>query len=189
MTTLRDLFGGAIVAHIPPTFIDVSDIREIADNQEVFADINSDESIVIEILQYVNEPSNEDAVRYHFASLAHDNDAEDFNTIQQITELTALEVPKLPPDTPKYLLVGQQQISKFDERDPSARNLVTILMALFRFPNIQTDIVITCNIPVILGATSSSRLVTQEGDVNEGYEEFRKILTSFDIKDWGLFNA
>ncbi|CAG8843287.1 36077_t:CDS:2, partial [Gigaspora margarita] len=62
MTTLRDLFGGAIVAHIPPTFIDVSDIREIADNQEVFADINSDESIVIEILQYVNEPSNEDAV-------------------------------------------------------------------------------------------------------------------------------
>ncbi|CAG8540100.1 28019_t:CDS:2 [Dentiscutata erythropus] len=156
MTTLRELFGGAIVAHIPSTFIDVSEIRDIADNQEVFANVNSDQSIIIEILQYVNEPSNEDAVS---------------------------------SDTPKYFLVGQQQISKFNERDPSARNLVTILMALFRFPNIQTDIVVTWNIPVIIGATSSSRLIAQEGDVNEGYQEFKNILASFEIKDWGLFNA
>ncbi|CAG8475340.1 32077_t:CDS:2 [Racocetra persica] len=156
MTASRGLFGGAIVADIPSRFSDVSEIREVADNQEVFADINSDQSIIIEILQYVNEPSNEDAISL---------------------------------DTPKCLLIGQQQVTKFNERDPSSRNLLTIFMALFRFPNIMTDIVVTSNIPVAIGATSSSRLVAREGNANEGYEEFRRILASFEIRDWGLFNA
>ncbi|CAG8708405.1 6078_t:CDS:2, partial [Cetraspora pellucida] len=168
MTTLQGLFGGAIVADIPPRFRDISEFRQVEDNQEVFADVGSDQSIVIEILQYVNEPSNEDAVRYHFKSLAYDNDAEDFNNILQITELATSDVPHLPTDTPKYLLIGQQQITKFNESDPSSRNLVTIFMALFRFPNITTDIVVTSNIPIAIGATSSSRLVSREGNANEG---------------------
>lgn len=33
-----DLFGGAIVASIPSTFEDVSDIRQVPDNQEVYLD-------------------------------------------------------------------------------------------------------------------------------------------------------
>jgi hypothetical protein len=34
--------------------------------------------------------------RYHFDSVATDNDAEDFNVIHQITQLTSQEVPNLP---------------------------------------------------------------------------------------------
>ena len=40
-----------------------SDIRSVPDNQEVFVDVNTDQSIIIEILQLVHQATNEDAAR------------------------------------------------------------------------------------------------------------------------------
>ena len=40
----------------------ISDVREIPDNQEVFAHSHTDQSIIIEILEYVQEP-DEQAVK------------------------------------------------------------------------------------------------------------------------------
>ena len=37
----------------------VSDVREIPDNQEVFAHSHTDQSIIIEILEYVQEPDEQ----------------------------------------------------------------------------------------------------------------------------------
>ncbi|CAG8606459.1 3532_t:CDS:2 [Ambispora gerdemannii] len=200
--TLQQLFGGAIVAHIPPQFTDVrflthfffylyrtqnDDIREIPDNQEVFVDTHTDQSIVVEILELVNEASNEEAASYHFSSVAFDNDAEDTTIVQQTGILTPAEVPKLPSNTLMYFATGQQMVSKFNERDSSARNLVNIFLAVFRLPQHQTDLVITYNLPILIGETSSSRSYAQEGNVHVGYEEFKRILASVQIVDWSLF--
>ncbi len=46
----RDLFGGAITLACPRRLIDVSDFRPVPDNQEVFADGSSDQSLVVEIV-------------------------------------------------------------------------------------------------------------------------------------------
>ncbi|CAG8586363.1 12529_t:CDS:2, partial [Funneliformis mosseae] len=116
----RELFGGAISMYIPPSFEDVSNVRDVPDNQEVFADLNTDQSIIVEILQFVHQASNEDAARYHFESVANDNDAEDYSTIHQITQLTPQEVPSLPPDTQMYFCTGKQSVAKFNETDPDA---------------------------------------------------------------------
>ena len=48
----RSLFGGAIVANVPPRFIDISSFRDVPDTQEVFCDEASEESIVIEVLEH-----------------------------------------------------------------------------------------------------------------------------------------
>ena len=48
----RSLFGGAIVADVPPRFVDVSSFRDVPDAQEVFCDEASNESIVIEVLEH-----------------------------------------------------------------------------------------------------------------------------------------
>lgn len=53
--TPRPLFGGAITTSIPSTFIDASTLREIPDNQEVFVDTDTDQSIIIELLQMESE--------------------------------------------------------------------------------------------------------------------------------------
>ncbi|CAG8773885.1 16529_t:CDS:2, partial [Acaulospora morrowiae] len=133
--TFRELFGGAITTLIPENFADISDVREVPDNQEVYANADTDQSIIIEILQYVHSGSDEDAVRHHFMSVASDNDAEEYSSIQAIVQLTAQDIPKLPPETPKYLLSGQQSVSKFHESDPNSRNLVNIFLALIRLPS------------------------------------------------------
>lgn len=53
----RSLFGGSISIKIPNDFNDVSEFRQVPDNQEVFVFKDSDASIVIELLE---TPSNSD---------------------------------------------------------------------------------------------------------------------------------
>ena len=49
--SVRDLYGGAMKIMLPPSYDDVSDFRPVPDNQEVFADRVSNDSIIIEILE------------------------------------------------------------------------------------------------------------------------------------------
>ena len=49
------LFGGAISAHLPTRYVDVSDFRPVPDNQEVWTDASVDESVIVEILERVEE--------------------------------------------------------------------------------------------------------------------------------------
>ncbi|CAG8504106.1 9503_t:CDS:2 [Paraglomus brasilianum] len=181
---LRSLFGGAISTYIPPNFIDVSDIRQVPDNQEVYADVDTDQSIVVEILQLAQEASDDDAAKFHFDSLAHDNDAEGYSTMHQTIPLTPSDVPGLLPTARMSFLTGQQQVAKFRENEPEARNLVNIFLAVFRLHEYETDIVITHNIPILIGAHSSSRETSQEGNLRDGIDEFKRIVTSFVINDW-----
>ena len=53
----RGLFGGSLSIKLPNNFQDVSEIRQVPDNQEVFVFNNSDASIIIELLE---TPSNLD---------------------------------------------------------------------------------------------------------------------------------
>lgn len=46
-----------------------SNIRQIPDHQEVYLDTNGYTSIVVEILEYVDKPSDDEALQYHFADL------------------------------------------------------------------------------------------------------------------------
>ena len=86
-----------------------------------------------------------------------------------------------------YFCTGQQSVAKFNETDPNARNLVNIYLALFRLPSYNTDIVITYNIPILIGATSSSRQTSQEGNIKVGFEEFKRMLATFKVNDYNLF--
>jgi hypothetical protein len=89
--TTRPLYGGAIIASLPSAFRDArsllyiprlyhkpqltpfhSTIREIPDNQEVYLDADGYASITFDILEHVPEPSNEDALTYHFEDLTDD---------------------------------------------------------------------------------------------------------------------
>jgi hypothetical protein len=43
------LWGGAVLAQLPARFADVSDVREVPDHQEVWADAHTDQSVILEI--------------------------------------------------------------------------------------------------------------------------------------------
>lgn len=70
----RPLFGGALSVTIPARLDDISQFRQVPDTQEVFADANTDQSVVVELLEPC-EAEDGDAAKFHFNSLASDNEA------------------------------------------------------------------------------------------------------------------
>ena len=75
--TMRELFGGAVGCAIPDNFMDVSGFRQVPDNQEVYADPQSDHSVIVEILEYVSSEqlAGMAPARYFFNDIAEANGA------------------------------------------------------------------------------------------------------------------
>ena len=69
------LFGGALEsAGLPVTFKDISSLRQVPDNQEVFADEASESSFIVEILAHDRGISDEAAAAYYFNDMATANE-------------------------------------------------------------------------------------------------------------------
>ncbi|EGN95995.1 hypothetical protein SERLA73DRAFT_185471 [Serpula lacrymans var. lacrymans S7.3] len=172
----KELFGGAIVADLPPRVIDVSNLRQVPDNQEVFVYAENSVSFVIEILEAVAAPDDHGAARFHFDSLAHDNDAEGC-TVLDIQDV----INDRGDDTPSpIVLQGTQQIRKYNR---PVLDQVEIMLSLFRVKRKDIDIVVTVNIPVLAadgGAISRERVAGIKTD-------FDKLVRSLQIIDYSLF--
>ncbi|XP_051971579.1 ran guanine nucleotide release factor isoform X2 [Xyrauchen texanus] len=115
----RPLFGGALSAVIPPNAQDISDLRQIPDNQEVFGNSQTDQSIIIELLEYQSQVQDADAARYHFEDVAASNKAADSGSweIKGVEQLPQSEL-SLQECSSAWLLSGVQLVSKFNEESP-----------------------------------------------------------------------
>ncbi|KAI8919319.1 hypothetical protein PhCBS80983_g02128 [Powellomyces hirtus] len=191
-TCRKDLYGGAMSMSIPQSFADVSMLREVPSNQEVFADQLSDQSIMIELLELASDATTENAGKYHYAQLAQDNEAVTSDILSEEQLDTSNALPFLPSNVHASIIVGRQTVAKFNESSPDAHNVVIIYLALIRIPQVTTDLVISHNQPIVLGSASSSTTALagvglQAPVAEEGLDSFRKMLQSLKIMDWGLF--
>ncbi|KXS95910.1 hypothetical protein AC578_2629 [Pseudocercospora eumusae] len=186
-----ELFGGAIIAEIPATFTDVSKIRQVPDNQEVYLDTEGFSSIVFEILERVEiEKGNDDdddveALKYHLSDIV-DEDAG--HTILYNTGSAYLS--KMPNTTAVTLLATSPPGEKQRGR-PNEPDFVGILLILVRLEEQKTDIVIAINVPHLPGSYVKEDVDPAAGKYGNLLEAGKvvkeKVLESFEIKDWGLF--
>ncbi len=115
------------------------------------------------------------ARRFHFDSLAHDNSAVKHDVGQVVTTSERRGETPAP-----VLLRGTQLVPKFNKTVPDE---VQILLALYRIPSKNVDLVMTMNVPTR----------TVEGDAVSGDElaaatrEFDIAALSLTIVDFGLF--
>ncbi|KAL1741886.1 hypothetical protein HDZ31DRAFT_44464 [Schizophyllum fasciatum] len=177
-TVVRDLFGGAITARTPSSLINASDLRQIPDTQEVFLYPDSSASIIVEILERVEAEHYDAAVRFHFDSLAHDNDAQ----ASTVTSVSVIPNDRGGDQTPSAVILnGTQSVAKFNR---STLDVVRVLLALYRVESKRIDLVITFNVPTVTsddsGAVTSEQLSKIESD-------FQALVTSLQIVDFGLF--
>ncbi len=165
------LFGGAITIHrLPSRFKDLSEYRQIPDHQEVYSDPVSDQSIIIEINQYVQDENP----RIFWDDLADANECkpQDSNLVQ-IEQFENC-----------YYLHGTQKISK-SHQDESFLNTVDIKILVIRLEKVSSDICIYFNSPIRL-SNSSIEIGTILAPVIE--KDFvLEIQKSFKIMDWSLF--
>ncbi|XP_054592287.1 ran guanine nucleotide release factor isoform X2 [Nothobranchius furzeri] len=112
----RPLFGGALSAVIPPLATDISELREIPDNQEVFAHPHTDQSLIVELVEYQAQVTDQNAARYHFEDIAGCNKALEPGAFE-VSGLVALPKPELAlaECSCAWMLTGTQRVSKFNE--------------------------------------------------------------------------
>ncbi|XLR04050.1 hypothetical protein HN51_058875 [Arachis hypogaea] len=82
-------FGGKLSSLFPHRFQDVSDIRQVPDHQEVFADATRDESLIFELLEYKHDVADNGSAVWFLQDLANEQDAEGSVVIEQSEVLEA----------------------------------------------------------------------------------------------------
>ncbi|KAM4548944.1 ran guanine nucleotide release factor isoform 1-T2 [Odontesthes bonariensis] len=181
----RPLFGGALSAVIPHSATDISELREIPDNQEVFAHAHTDQSLIVELLEYQAQVSDQDAARYHFEDIAGSNKASEPGAFE-VTGVVAFPKPELSllECSCAWMLTGTQRVSKFNEE---ARDNVTIHLGLFRLPQFSTDVLITFNDPQLISPDSSSAFSVQTHREPWTVQEFQRLLQTLTLHNPGLF--
>lgn len=191
----RLLYGGAITACIPLEFADVSQIREVPDNQEVFAHAETDRSVIIELLQ-MEHPLPEEhkhPAAYHMSVLAEDSGALEAR-LNQVQVLPTSDFPLITSgdrNASVSVAYATHLVSKFRD-DKSRANYVNIYLACVRLPRATTDLLIVVNDPVFLHPESAS---TQLGssvatpdnmDLSSRAQILKTALHTLQIKDWSL---
>lgn len=169
-------------------------MRQVPDTQEVFLYPDSGISIIVEVLQSVDANAYTDIARwissllnslahidslpprYHFDSLAHDNDA---------GSTTVLDIYRLPGDSTSQtpaptILSGTQLVRKFNSTHPDE---IRILLAVYRIQDHNIDLVMTMNVPM---KTSDDGAVS-ENEWQTSKRVFDVAAQSLRIVDFGLF--
>lgn len=179
------LFGGALSAVLPHSITDVSELREIPDNQEVFAHSHTDQSLIIELVEYQGQVADQDAARYHFEDIAGSNKALEPGAFE-VTSVVPLSKPDLSLSdcSSAWMLTGTQCVSKFNEE---ARNTVTLHLGLLRLPQFSTDVLITFNDPQSISPDSSSAAPSGTHSEPWTVQDFERLLKTLILHNSDLF--
>ncbi|CAJ1060090.1 ran guanine nucleotide release factor [Xyrichtys novacula] len=181
----RALFGGALSAVFPQSSVDTSELREIPDNQEVFAHAHTDQSLIIELVEFQAQVADQDAARYHFEDIAGSNKATEPGAFQVTTVVPVSQSElSLSDCSSAWILTGIQSVSKFNE---DAKNTVTLHLALLRLPQFSTDILISFNDPQSISPDSSSAASEETHREPWTLQDFQRLVQTLTLHDPGLF--
>nr|CDS32961.1 ran guanine nucleotide release factor [Hymenolepis microstoma] len=136
--TQQPLYGGALEIQLPSPANDVSNFRQVPDNQEIFVNPANNQSIIVDILEAISEPDLVEAVKFHFQEIAECNSATE-------TVVDSVEVQNIPDCPSAVLLCGKQKTAKFNKEDS---DIVAISIMLYRFTQFTSDILVCFNDPI-----------------------------------------
>ncbi|KAI5854478.1 Mog1p/PsbP-like protein [Durotheca rogersii] len=192
------LFGGALICDLPANFVDVSALRQVPDNQEVYIDKDGFTSIIFDINERVGGPGTGPeidgrALTTHLEEVV----AEDIVNLH-VWNTTPTQFSRLNQDIPAYTLiatvtphpdpssagVGQQQTDVQNK-------LTAIILTMVRLEREKTDLLITINVPHIRGEYDEDDVDLQLGKqgklIGDAVEYASRIWETFKVKNWGLF--
>ena len=183
-TSVASLYGGAITCSLPSQRVDISEVRQVPDHQEVFAHPNTDQSIMIELLEYQNVASGEEAVRVHYQEISQANKSSETVILShEAVDTNGIDIENC--DSCHYLS-GTQKVAKFNE-SMEVSNLVRIHLVLYRLHTYGTDLIAVFNDPVAVSEGSSSEKGGEGGKWE--LDQFKEVIKSLRIVDTTLFNA
>eukprot|EP01064_Diplonema_japonicum_P032119 TRINITY_DN5973_c0_g1_i1.p2 TRINITY_DN5973_c0_g1~~TRINITY_DN5973_c0_g1_i1.p2 ORF type:complete len:184 (+),score=49.06 TRINITY_DN5973_c0_g1_i1:42-593(+) len=183
MPTAQQMYGGAMEVVLPESFIDTSKFREVPDHQEVWADMDTNQSMILEVLDVIAGKNGTELAKFHFEEIGRANGcAANEMRVEQITELSAAELPNFANATTRVLIRGEQQAAKFKE---TVKNTVAVEVLVLRLPPpADTDLLLSINTPTVVDPSS-----TEASAPKASASPFSSICSSLVIKDYGLFGV
>lgn len=182
----RALYGGAIEAHFPSRFVDVSNFRPVPDNQEVFQDADKDQNIIFEVVQQ-SEVQDAEASEFFWKDLAKSNDAVEYRLTGKGV-LDATDIPGVPEECSKLLAHGVQVIAKSRDSQKMA-NRVQVSIVVVRLPSVESELLVTLNTPLEGGSSNSQTSAATMENARQAPQLFRRIASTIKINNWDLFNG
>ncbi|KAF7964648.1 hypothetical protein HWV62_23144 [Athelia sp. TMB] len=184
--SIRELFGGAITARVPESLIDAAELPNappIPDTQELLLYPNYDVSVIVEILQGVDK-QGEDAIRFHFDALAHDNSALD----DKVEMVSPIAMEALDPGVVNPLaLIGTQSVQRQRGAPPDevriAMGLFPVRKRISAHEEIENDLVISFNVSI----KSANGRSAGEAGWDTAHRDFCAMVASLRIVNYELF--
>ena len=184
---VRNLFGGAFQISLPSQFIDLSNFRLVPDHQEVWSDAHRDQSIIVELVEFVEGEKDGDAAKYHFNDIAETSNSMETKIVSSgVFASNTLSVAT------KYhcsWTFGTQKVSKGRDGTKKA-NVIALYLVLIRLKQYGTDLLISFNAPIRIHEESqakSAKNAVQSPEVS--LQLFKQIVSTFNIKDLSIFNV
>ena len=174
------LFGGAISATFPQgRWLDASDVRPVPDHQEVWTERDGDgeRSLIVEILERA-ECSDDMCAAYHFQDLAETNGAQSATVVSSSVASTSMLQPSLQSASFCSVLHGEQVL-------PSAE--IAVNLGVVRLVPQSTDLLVSICRPCRKLNDGSTAVATRLQEKQQDAELLSAVLSSLDIKDFGLF--
>jgi len=184
--TTAQLFGGAITASIPSSFIDASNLRQVPDNQEVFVDGDGLASVTFDILEKLETSDVEKAIAIHLSEVVEGDAAE-------VVEAGGLhDTLGSMSDIPVHSVLAIVKPAGSNVHESRRVDFTAIIMMLVRLDKVGTDFLVFINVPHVAGeypveevdlaAKKWGPLVSSAGLVK------KEIQKSLKIVNWGLFD-
>ena len=192
---------------LPPTYFDVSAIRQIPDHQEVYVDrgAGSDWSVVCEIVEHQGSVHGSEAGAYFWQDLCDANECLETRGWRELSPASAL-APFLPRQfrEPKVeqrcdqvvVCCGWQKIppppsgggSSGVGSDASGGrvepHLVFICLAILRLPGVASEVLVTLNAP----GKEEGLGCADPGHEDRALATFQCMVSSLEIHDFSLFS-
>ncbi|KAH7029331.1 uncharacterized protein B0I36DRAFT_131137 [Microdochium trichocladiopsis] len=188
------LYGGALICDLPTHFADVSTIRQVPDNQEVYIDKEGFTSIVFDITERVGGPGSTpeidgEALTTHLEDIVGDEIAR-----TKVWNSASTHFSRLDESIPAYTLIATQSPKPADpSRGPASGSpdFTAIILTLLRLEREKTDILVTINVPHIKGEYDEEEVDLELGKqgklIGDAVDYAAKIWETFKVKDWTLF--
>jgi hypothetical protein len=162
-----------------------SQFRDVPDNQEVFADADSDRSIQIELAEPIPNLANSDAAPRYFSALASDAGA----LSHTLESTSSIALPRFGHQCFQATAQGVMQICK--GRDAAdAANTVRVVMIVARLASVDTDVLVTLNLPIAISPNSqSARDVRRIASAKENAALIEQVMQSLTLKSLDIFNV
>jgi hypothetical protein len=190
------LYGGAMQCRLPQGLDDVSEFRQVPDNQEVFTSAETGVCVIVELMSK-QSVSNTNCAEFFFRDLSSSNTASYSEITFPQTTMAQSDIPLIPCHAPtsdapvcEYACVvgGLQRVSKFTN-EVGSENIVFVGLGVLRFPSpVSTDILISVTAPQQIAPHSSEATVVRATiSPSEALDVLRIVMGSLRVNDWTLF--